>query len=259
MKINDQSLRDFLQFWKIIPHPADLKPGDRPDEFADGWIKAQRAPIAKLPSDRLDQFTSEWRRQFEANDAAQASAESRANSLLVVVGLLGGFGAVASGSLLGAWIGWVALFLVSGTVLIYSAVATAWLAMRVGEVRRWDAIDLDPDELAASKSAGIEEAHQFYVAARRNRHIVAISVGYLRDAQKYALSTVVSLAAIAIVTTMVVVTKPAAEPTQVQVVSLPSSTATAPMQATPRASTSLASQAPASPQPTTASPLPSHS
>jgi hypothetical protein len=260
MTINDQPLRRFLQFWRVISAPDEGPIEKRPAEFQPGWIDEQRALVAQLSDAQLDKFADDGRRQYEANDATQESAESRANGLLVVVGLLNGLAAVAATSLTGAWLLWVVAFVLTGTALLYSAFATAFLAVRVGQVRRWWRVNVTPDKMRDPRLARIERAHQLYVAARRNQHVAAVSVGYLRDAQTFALITVAALALLAAAATAAALTKPISqEPVRVEIASqsapattsptssvslIPTASATLTAAASPRASASRATLTP---------------
>lgn len=211
MTVNDQPLKDFLLFWLPIKPPYQKpKAGEedkRPEEFREGWSAAQREALRGLSNDQLDSFCEEWQRRNQSVEATKSSSESRANALLAVIGLLNGLAAIASGSLAGASMPWPPLFVVFGAVVLYSAMGTAVLALRVGGVRAWTDSNLTPDEMKNPRTSRIERAHQEYVVARQNRHVAAVGVGYLRDAQTWAVIAVVALAGLAATATLASLTK----------------------------------------------------
>lgn len=216
MTVNDQPLKDFLLFWRPIKPPYE-KPREgaedkRPEEFREGWSAAQREALCGLSNDQLDSFCDEWQRRNQAVEGTKTSSESRANALLAVIGLLNGLAAIASGSLAGASLPWPPLFVVFGVVVLYSAMGTAVLALRVGGVRAWTDSVLTPDEMKDPRSSRIERAHQQYVVARQNRKVASVGVGYLRDAQTWAVIAVVALAGLAATATLATLTKGPSQP-----------------------------------------------
>ena len=102
---------------------------------------------------------------------------------------------------------WPPLFVIFGAVVLYSAMGTAVLALRGGGVRAWTDSNLTPDEMKNPRTSRIERAHQEYVVARQNRQVAAVGVGYLRDAQTWAVIAVVALAGLAATATLASLTK----------------------------------------------------
>ena len=192
-----------------------------------------------LSNDQLDSFCQEWQRRNESVEATKSSSESRANALLAMIGLLNGLAAIASGALAGASLPWPPLFVGFGVVLLYSAVGTAVLALRVGGVRQWTDSNLTPDEMKSPRTGRIERAHQEYVVARQNRQVAAVCVGYLRDAQTWAVIAVIALAGLAATATLATLTKSPSQPAVVA----PSATVLS-TSAVPTVSVSLSSPTP---------------
>jgi len=119
-----------------------------------------------------------------------------------------GLAAIAGSTLVGAAAIWVILFFVGAAVLLYSATATAFLALRVGQVRQWTSAVPDPKEIGTRKqSLALHRAVETCVSSHRNAVVLRDPVGYLRDAQAYALIAVISVAFLAMVSTGASVTK----------------------------------------------------
>lgn len=249
MRVNDQPPGQFVAFWRRI------KPRQQ-EEASAAWQEATRAAIGRLPDEVIDILIDDWRRAYEEAEATRSSVNSRATSLLLVVGILNGLAALTATTIAGAQLVLGLLYVLVAFVLGFFAVGTAVLAIRAQQVATWSQPHVRPDEVTGPRQLRIRRAVEFYSAARLNRHVLQDVVGYLRDAQTYAFVTVALLATLTVVAAVTSVTKslpstvapsapvasPVATPTPVL------SPAPTP-QATPRPTSSPQPLSPSSPAP----------
>lgn len=253
MKINDQPIRQFLSFWRRI------KPEERPEDAAS-WREGTRAAIDRLPDDVLDVLIEDSYRAYDEIEAARGSATARASALLVVVAVLNGLAALTATTLAGAHPILAAAYVGVALVLGFFAVGTAVLAIRAQQVATWNRPHVRPDDIAGARHHRLLRAFDVYVASRLNRHGLREVVGYLRDAQVYALTTIFLLATLTVVAATTAATKPSnqepvATPTSSPIVS-PTPAGSETPSPTPVSSpriTSAPSTPAASPQPAPAS------
>lgn len=201
MKINDQPIRQFLTFWRRI------KPEERPEASAS-WEEATRAAIERLPDGVLDVLIEDSYRTYDEIEAARGSATARASALLVVVAVLNGLAALTATTLSGAHPILATAYVGVVLVLGFFAVGTAVLAIRAQQVATWNRPHVRPADIAGSRHHRLLRAFDVYVASRLNRHGLREVVGYLRDAQAYALITIFLLATLTVVAAATAATKP---------------------------------------------------
>jgi len=208
MKVNGQPLHRFVFFWLPIT-PPHLRTGEDRDEcFDPTWVRLANKRLAKLAAPELETLTEDWRRDLASQESAKSSAESRANALLLTVGLVNGLAAIVGSTLAGAALIWVILFLIGGVLLVYSATATAFLSLRVGQVRQWTSATIDPRDVKGSgEGLALQRAVYTCIASHRNAVVLRDPVGYLRDAQTFALVAVVAVAILAIISTAAALTR----------------------------------------------------
>jgi len=203
VKINDQSLRQFLRFWRRIP------PAERPEE-SETWQQATKATLERLPDDVLDTLTEDASRAYDEVEAARGSASTRATALLVVVAVLNGLAALTATTLEGAHPILALAYVAVAAALGYFAVGTAFLAIRAQQVTTWHTPHVRPRDIGGARHYRKLRAFEIYTASRLNRHGLRDVIGYLRDAQVYALITIVLLATLTVVAATTSATKPAA-------------------------------------------------
>jgi hypothetical protein len=200
VKINDQSLRQFLRFWRRI------RPAARP-EASQAWQEETKTNLERLPDEVLDSLIGDSSRAYDEVEAARGSATTRASALLVLVGVLNGLGAFTATTLAGAHPILAGAYIVVAVALGYFAVGTAFLAIRAQQVATWHKPHVPPHDIAGARHHRRLRAFEIYAASRLNRHGLSEVVGYLRDAQVYALITIVLLAILTVVAATTSATK----------------------------------------------------
>lgn len=192
MKINDQSPAEFLRFWRPIPYAQD-------EEFTTAWKEKRRGEIDALPDDALAEALLAWQRLLEDSEAVQASVRSRSANLLAAIGILAGLGALSAGTLTRLPWPYLCIPMAVALAVAWTASASAYLAVRAQQVSTWHRPHLRPREVTTLRQLRVTHATDVYSAARRNSLLSQAMVGYLRDAQTYALAMVASLATLVVV------------------------------------------------------------
>jgi hypothetical protein len=228
--VTRKQIRDFLVFWEKLPDLA-YQPG--PEKEA--WKGELRTRIGAIPDDTLGDFIEIWRRRYEQSEADRVSSASRANALLTLIGVITAATTLIVSSTAGAWLPLQLAVLVTGFLLLVSVAAAVWLAVRVQQVSNWDVPRVEPEAASSVRNQRLTHAVELMAAADQNRKRLNNVIGYLRDAQGWALIAIVLLVVLAPLAVGASFTKqPAASPAT-PVPTLPIPTPTSSPSGTPSA------------------------
>jgi hypothetical protein len=193
LEVNDQSLGQFLAFWRPISPPT-------PDEL-EAWRardEAARTDILSLADPELVVYEAAWTSQEIEVEETRRSLNDRSNLLIAISAVFAALGTLATNALDEVGPVAVAVFGLAAIPLVWCAIATLYLAIRTVQVGTWTRSELQPTKSTARKLRR-EVAADRYVAVLRNRETLRLRVGYLRDAQTFALWALVALAMLAVV------------------------------------------------------------
>lgn len=179
----------------------------RIQEVQDGeakiaWKNDVRRHLTALSTEDLDSVSALWIARLEESEATRVSVNSRANNLLLFVGVLTTGAALVARTLESADSSWALATIVVGALLLWGALSTAVLAVRAQRVGVWDSPWIDIGELQNSKSLRVERVVQLYVAAHQNKNRLRGPVGLLAHAQSYALVSLFLVASLAILSVL---------------------------------------------------------
>jgi hypothetical protein len=198
-----KQLRDFIVFWEKLPDRAYQR-GPAKDE----WVAGLRARVGAVPDSQMEALTEFWRRRYADLEGDRTSSTARGNALLGLVGVITAATTLIIGSAAQSALPWqVALFAI-GTLLLAALTATVWLAIRVQQVGDWDEPYIEPEDALSSRNLRVKEAVEFWAAAEQNRTRINNVIGYLRDAQRWALVAIALLVLLAPVSVVASATKP---------------------------------------------------
>lgn len=251
-----KQLRDFLVFWEKLPDLA-FPPGAE----KDAWIAVLRVRVGRIPDDALTDFVDVWRRRYEQSEADRVSSAARGNALLTLVGVIIAATTLIVSSAAKALLFWQAATVVIGLLLLVAVAATVVLAIRVQQVSNWDVPRVEPEGASSVRELRVTEAVEFMAAAEQNRKRISNVIGYLRDAQRWALVAIMLLVALAPTAVIASFTKPPETSPSPSPVASPAWTTVPSMSPTGAPSpTAVASPTPAlPPSPADRSPTPSSS
>lgn len=185
-------LRDFLLFWGPVP---DTTKGG---EAKTAWQREVRQALAERTDETLDAFAARWQARYDETESARSTVTTRANSLLLFVGVITTGAGLSAQSLASAPGTLVAGFVVLGIPLLYAAVAAAVLAVRAQLVGQWDTPRIDVADATDERAVKLKYAVEIFIAAEQNRARLRRPVGFLRDGQYYAIAGITLIALLAI-------------------------------------------------------------
>lgn len=183
--------RDFLMFWG--PVPDETKAGTERAE----WERETRESLGRRDNATLDDFASRCQARYDETEATRSTITTRANSLLLFVGVLTTGGSLIAQSLAKAPGPLVIGLVVLGVLLLYAAVAAVVLAVRAQLVGHWDTPRIDVEAAVGERSVKLTYAVEIYIAAEQNRARLRRPVSFLRDGQYYAIAGTVLVALLA--------------------------------------------------------------
>ena len=187
-----RDFRDLLTFWG--PVPDTTKSG----ETKEAWQRELRQALVGRTDETLDAFAARWQARYDETESARGTVTTRANSLLLFVGVITTGAGLIAQSLAGAPGTLVIGFIVFGIPLLYAAVAAAVLAVRAQLVGQWDTPRIDVADATDERSVKLKYAVEIFVAAEQNRARLRRPVGLLRDGQYYAIAGIALIALLAI-------------------------------------------------------------
>jgi hypothetical protein len=186
-----EELRDFLKFWG--PLQDDTRSGDEKKT----WKADLRRQLDTRDDKTLDAFAARMQARYDEIETTRGSIATRANSLLLFVGVLTTGAGLIAQALVGAPWPLVALFVFFGALLLYSTLAAAVLAVRAQLVSNWDVPWINHADATDERAVKVIYAVEILVAVEQNKVRVRRPVAFLRDGQKYAIAAIAFIAVLA--------------------------------------------------------------
>jgi hypothetical protein len=197
-----EAVRDFLVFW------GPLADETRAGEAKARWVGNLRRELGTRNNATLDAFAARWQDRYDDIEVTRGTITTRANSLLLFVGVLTTGAGLIAQTFVGARGALVALLVLVGVPLLYSGVAAAVLAVRAQMVTHWDAPRIDFADATDERSARLTYAVEIFVAAEQNRMRLRRPVGFLRDGQYYAVGAIALVAMLVALSVTATLLKP---------------------------------------------------
>jgi hypothetical protein len=195
--------------WSHLLFAGRLKDETRKGAAKEAWKADLRAELGKRDDKTLDALTTRMQARYDEIEAVRASVHTRANALLLFVGIITtGAGIIAQG-LVGAPPLLVGLFAVDGVLLLYATVGAAVLAVRAHLVGQSDTPWIEHEEATSERAVRVIYATEILVAADQNKVRLRRPVAFLASGQRYALAAIFLVAFLATLSVVAAVTKPA--------------------------------------------------
>lgn len=169
-----------LWFWQV------LKDETKKGESKKAWKEELRTRVAAMSQESLAPYTEILRRRYEEQQVTRASVATRAGSLFIFLGILTTGATIVAGSITttSPIVFW--LIVLVGILLLGSAFAAAFLAVRSQQVESWEAPSVRPEDGFDKRALDLTYAVEVMAAGEQNRLTLSNSVAYLRDAQAWA-------------------------------------------------------------------------
>jgi hypothetical protein len=182
--------------WAVFLFLGRASDDTKKDDELATWEADVRSELGKRDDATLDAFAARWQSRYDEIEATRGTVNTRANSLLIFVGVLATAAGLVVQSMAGAPVPILILLVVFGVPLFYSWVAAVTLAVRAQRVTRWDSPRVDISDAIDARSARLKYAAEIYVAAEQNGLRLRAPVGILRDGQLYAIVGIFLIATI---------------------------------------------------------------